>query len=87
MSAKIAATVLHTLASARLLLAKGANPGATQPGGFAPLHSAAHNGNRALVELLLASGAPRDARTDKGKTARVLAEENGHATLAAMLES
>src|SRR3954466_5476469 len=40
--------------SVRALLEAGANPNVHQQGGFTPLHAAAHNGDRALAELLLA---------------------------------
>jgi ankyrin repeat protein len=49
------------------------------------MHSAAANGNEALVELLLAEGADPEARTDDGKTPLDLAAERGHEVVATLL--
>jgi ankyrin repeat protein len=73
--------------TARLLLHAGADPNATQSGGFVPLHSAAQNGDAALVELLLAHGADIHARSTDGRTALALAEQAGRADVAALLRS
>lgn len=73
------------LAIVRMLLDRGADPQATQEGGFTALHSAAQNGRADIVEQLLAHGARADARTDDGKTPRDLALEEGHDGVAALL--
>jgi ankyrin repeat protein len=64
-----------------VLLAHGAPVNAAVEGGHTPLHSAAFNGNAALVELLLAHGADPSAAKDDGKTPLDLAREQGHADL------
>ena len=70
----------------RLLLAHGADPNATQVGGFTPLFSAASAGRRDLVEMLVESGAQALHCSDLGKTAAEYARERGHAELADWLE-
>ena len=72
-------------ATARVLLERGAPASARAEQGFTPLHSAAANGDRAMVELLLEHGADRSARTDDGKTPRDLAGEGGHREVAELL--
>lgn len=69
----------------QLLLDAGANPNVKQPGGFTPLHAAAHDCNVELVELLLARGADPQARLDDGRTPADLARERGHEGVAARL--
>ena len=71
----------------RLLLEHGANPNATQAGGFTPIFSAATANRRDLAELLLAHGASAQHRCDEGKTAADFARERGHAELADWLET
>jgi uncharacterized protein len=70
----------------RLLLAHGADPNATQVGGFTPLFSAASAGRHDLVELLVEGGAHAQHRSDLEKTAADFARERGHAELADWLE-
>ena len=70
----------------RLLLAHGADPNATQVGGFTPLFSAASAGRQDLVDMLVESGAHALHRSDMGKTAADFARERGHAELADWLE-
>ncbi len=70
----------------RLLLAHGADPNATQVGGFTPLFSAAPANRRDLVELLIDHGAQALHRSDLGKTAADFARERGHTDLADWLE-
>jgi uncharacterized protein len=72
-------------ATARVLLERGAPPSTRAEGGFTPLHSAAANGDRPMVELLLTHGADRDARTDDGKKPFDLARDGGHAEVAELL--
>ena len=73
--------------SVKLLLAHGADPNATQVGGFTPLFSAATANRRDLVDLLIESGAQAHHRSDLGKTAAEFARERGHTELAEWLES
>jgi ankyrin repeat protein len=47
--------------------------------------SAARNGDEAIVDMLLLRGADPTRKSDDGKTAIDLAEENGHAALAGLL--
>jgi uncharacterized protein len=70
-----------------LLLDRGARPDATSHGGATALHSAAQNGDEALVELLLARGADPARPTDAGAGAADLARKAGHAMIAARLEA
>ncbi|HEV2891510.1 MAG TPA: ankyrin repeat domain-containing protein [Frankiaceae bacterium] len=71
----------------RLLVGAGANVNATQEGGYVPLHAVAQNGDAAAVDLLLDAGADPAARTEAGRSAADLANEAGHADLAARLEA
>ena len=82
-----AAAAGQRVETARLLLDAGADPNATQAGGFTPLHSAAQNGNRALVELLLSRGADVAARSDDGRTALSLAEQAGRQEVVELLRT
>ena len=70
-------TLLHDeveqVATARLLLAAGADLDACAAGGVTPLHRAVRNRCTALVALLLEAGADRDLRTSRGSTALRLA--------------
>jgi ankyrin repeat protein len=63
------ACAVGALESARALLAAGANPNVHQKGGYTPLHTAAHNNDVALAELLLEHGADRARKDDTGQTA------------------
>jgi uncharacterized protein len=84
---------LHSAASARNveaarhLLEHGAPPNARQQGGWVPIHAAAQNGDRAIVELLLRYGADATLANDAGKTAAGVAREKGHEDLAGMLDA
>jgi ankyrin repeat protein len=55
--------------------------------GGTPLSCAAGRGRMDLVEVLLAAGADSGLRGHDGRTAADLAEQNGHAAIAAMLRS
>ncbi|HEY4841818.1 MAG TPA: ankyrin repeat domain-containing protein [Terriglobales bacterium] len=83
---------LHSAASARnleaagLLLERGAPVNARQQGGWVPIHAAAQNGDRAMVELLLRHGADPALANDAGKMAAEVAKEKGHAEIAGLLE-
>jgi uncharacterized protein len=71
----------------RLLLAHGADPNATQVGGFTPLFSAAAANRRDLAAILIESGARAHHRCDLEKTAADFARERGHADLADWLDA
>jgi ankyrin repeat protein len=67
------------------LLERGADPNARQQAGYTPLMGAAAAGRDDLAELLLARGADPALVNDEGKSAAVIAQEHGHAALAARL--
>ncbi len=69
----------------KLLLERGADPAATQGGGYTPLHSAAQNGDEDSVEALLDAGADPTAQDDEGKTPRDRARAAGHEDVAEKL--
>lgn len=71
----------------RLLLAHGADPNATQAGGFTPLFSAATANRRDLAEMLIDCGGHPHHRGDMDKTAADFARERGHTSLAEWLEA
>ena len=76
----------RNLEAARLLLERGAPINARQQGGWVPIHAAAQNGDRPMVELLLKHHADPKLANDQGKTSAMVAREKGHAELAALLE-
>jgi uncharacterized protein len=76
----------RNLEAARLLLEHGAPVNARQQGGWVPLHAAAQNGDRPMVELLLKYRADPKLANDDGKTSAMLAREKGHAEIATLLE-
>ncbi len=84
-------TPLHGAVAARhrdtssILLALGASPNVVQLGGWTPLHAAARNGDEALVDMLLLRGADTTRKSDDGKTAAELADENGYGALAKVI--
>ena len=61
-----------------VLLAHEAPVNARAEGGGTPLHSAAYNGNGAIVERLVAHGADPATANDDGKTPLDLAREQQH---------
>ena len=67
-----------------VLLDAGAAPGDTAADDYTPLHAAASRGDAELIEQLLARGAIPAPMKD-GKTMAEIAEEHGHADLAADL--
>ncbi len=67
------------------LLRARAGVNAADGGGYTPLHLAAFRGDLALAELLLAQGADARRRADDGKTALMLAEQEGHDAVARRL--
>jgi ankyrin repeat protein len=84
-------TPLHEAASCghtdivRLLLAHGAEVDATNNLGWTALHLSASQGYQDVVESLLRSE-PHFYRTEEGPTPRDLAQANGHATNARVLD-
>jgi len=59
---------------------------ARQQGGWVPLHAAAQNGDRPMVELLLKHRADPTLANDEGKTSAMVTREKGHAEIAALLD-
>jgi uncharacterized protein len=76
----------RNLEAARLLLERGAPVNARQQAGWVPIHAAAQNGDRPMVELLLKHHADPKLANDEGKTSAMVAREKGHAELANLLE-
>jgi ankyrin repeat protein len=74
----VASEGAENLRTVEALLRHGAPVNAPAEGGGTPLHSAASNGNTAIVRALVAAGADWDATKDDGKTPRDLARECGH---------
>lgn len=64
--------------TARLLLARGADPHAKQQLDYTPLHGAASRGDVELAKMLLAHGADLAAKGTDGKTPADIAEKYGH---------
>lgn len=86
-------TALHIAAHAghtellKLLVSHSASADAVDAKGFTPLHFAAHRGHLAAVELLVESGADLSIKEhNTGNTAQTLAEDQGHAEIAAYLD-
>lgn len=67
------------------LLAAHAGVNAADGGGYTPLHLAAFRGDLAVTDALLAPGADARPRSDDGKTALMLAEQEGHDEVARRL--
>jgi uncharacterized protein len=59
---------------------------ARQHGGWTALHGAAQNGDRAIVELLIANGADINARAENNQSALDLALTRGNQEIVALLE-
>jgi ankyrin repeat protein len=76
----------RNLEAARLLLEHGAPVNARQQGGWVPIHAAAQNGDRPMVELLLKYRADPKLANDEGKTSAMVAREKGRAEIATLLE-
>ena len=70
-----------------LLLSHGANPNATQAGGFTPIFAAATANRKDLAELLVNHGANPHQASDQGKTPADFARERGHQELAVWLDA
>ena len=80
------ASSARNLDAARVLLEHGAPVNARQQAGWVPIHAAAQNGDRPMVELLLKHRADPTLANDEGKTSAMVAREKGHAEIAALLE-
>jgi len=76
----------RNLEAARLLLEHGAPVNARQQGGWVPIHAAAQNGDRPMVELLLKYRADPKLANDQGKTSAMVAREKGHVEIATLME-
>lgn len=76
----------RNLEAARLLLEHGAAVNAQQHGGWAPIHAAALNGDRPMVELMLRYHADPKLPNDAGKTPAMVAREEGHEDIATLLD-
>jgi ankyrin repeat protein len=81
-----AAAAARNLEAARLLLEHGAPVNARQQAGWVPIHAAAQNGDRPMVELLLKYHADPKLANDQGKTAATVARETNHEEMAQLLE-
>ena len=67
----------RSLECVRVLLEAGADPNATQKGGWTPLHSAAGNGDAEIARLLVEKGADLHAANDEGLKPIDVAKEAG----------
>jgi len=65
-----------------ILLAKGADVNAVQVQNVTALHSAVHRGNLELTKLLIENGASMSLKMDNGDTAIIIAEREGHKSIA-----
>ena len=54
--------------------------------GVTPLHSAAHNGQIKLAQLLIENGADINAKMENGQTPLFMAEEKGFTEIAALIK-
>ena len=68
-----------------MLLEGGAAVDDRMPGGWTALMEAAWNGDAAIVSLLLEHGADPQALSDAGRSPASLAEQQGHADVAAVI--
>lgn len=81
-----AAAAGSAVATARILLASGADPDDRDAGGNTPLHVAAASGALPVAEALLAGGAEPALRNQEGHTPRELAAARGDDHLVALLQ-
>jgi uncharacterized protein len=77
----------RNLEAARCLLEHGAPVNTRQQNGWVPIHAAAQNGDRGMVELFLKHHANPKLANDEGKTPAMVAREKGHEEIAALLDS
>jgi len=73
------------LATATLLLDRGANPDVANTKGETPLMLAAGSGNEKMVKLLLRKEAKVDLKSGAGETAMSFAQRSGKTSIAALL--
>ncbi len=71
----------------KLLIENGANVNAVQMQNVTALHSAVHRGNLDLVKLLIENNASITLKMDNGDTALIIAEREGHDSIAAYLSN
>jgi ankyrin repeat protein len=72
----------------KLLLDKGANVNVKENrNGATPLIVAAFEGNKEVIEQLLAKGADIDAKDNEGNTALSLASARGHTAVVELLKA
>lgn len=82
---------IHSAAAGRhddvvaVLVDAGADVNVRQRHGWAPLHGAAQNGDRTMVDRLLAADADPSARNDEGRSAADVADDAGHFELGGWL--
>ncbi len=76
----------HRTEAALLLLDRGADPNAEQPGGWTPLHQAAANGDLVLCKALLEHGAKRTQMSDDRTRPLDFAIENRHHEVVRLLQ-
>ena len=74
----VAAEGAEDLRTVEVLLEAGAPVDARAEGGSTPLHSAAYNGNAAIMKALFDDGADPNVANDDGKTPLDLAREQRH---------
>lgn len=75
------------MATVKLFLEGGMNPGVKGENGRTPLHAAANFNHREIAELLITRGAEIDPRNDKGVTPLFLATYNDNRDVVEMLIS
>jgi uncharacterized protein len=80
-----AAVASRNLEAVTAIVEHGANVNARQQAGYTPLMGAASAGRLDIAELLLARGADPALISEDGKSAAVIAQEHGHASLAELL--
>jgi len=76
---------VRNLVIVRVLFDHGVLFNERQQMGWTPIHAAAQNGDRGIVQLLLDHGADRTLANDDGVTASALATKGGHSDVAALL--
>ena len=70
---------------AKVLIAAGSDPNATDLEGWTPLHGAAESGDREVAKVLIQAGSDPKAKNNEGKTPLDIARERGHNDVVQML--
>ncbi|KAK4459808.1 putative ankyrin repeat domain-containing protein [Cladorrhinum samala] len=70
---------------ALLSIQEGVQLDVTDPGGYTPLHRAAENGHKAIVQLLIDNEADVNAEDKKGSTALIMASQGGYEAIVQLL--